>query len=245
MSPTPPVTPSPTRPATRPVTRPAAVALRDDAGVLHVVLGHRSRLGVALLQRLGAEAKQELTPDDVPVLGDAAEVRVYVCALGPSHPVAAAADDEERYERELDLVRRVVRAAVAAQVPVHALHVSSVIALAPSGDRLHYGGWKQRVERELRAVLSTEGATHELAVVHPGRLVHDHDRGRPQQRLHTRYRDLADVCAEAVRDDGSCRVIGPDARLWLLARGRVRQALSSPGRRRPTTPHSTMQHGER
>lgn len=238
MSPTPPVTPlSPTRP----VTTSPAVVVRDDARVLHVVLGHRSRLGIALLERLGGHDPRQLAVADEPGLEDAVEVRIYVCALGPSHPVAAAADDEERYQRELDLVRRVVRSAVAAQVPVRALHVSSVIALAPSGDRLHYGGWKQRVEGELRAVLAAEGATHELAVVHPGRLVHDHDRGRPRQRLHTRYRDLADVCADAVVDDGSRRVIGPDARLWLLARRRVRQAFSSPGRRRP----SPQQHGER
>ncbi|GAA4672638.1 hypothetical protein [Nocardioides nanhaiensis] len=238
MSPTPPVTPlSPTRP----LTRSAALTLRDDAGVLHVVLGHRSRLGVALLSRVGGDDRRELAAVDVPGIEDAAEVRVYVCALGPSHPVAAADDDEERYERELSLVRRVVRGAVAARTPVRVVHVSSVIALAPSGDRLHYGGWKQRVERDLRAVLSAEGATHDLAVVHPGRLVHDHDRGRPQQRLHTRYRDLADVLTAAVRDDGSRHVIGLDARLWLLARGRVRQALATPGRRRPTQ----QQHGER
>lgn len=238
MSPTPPVTP---HYLPQPVTRTTALSVRDDAGVLHVVLGHRSRLGVALLERLGGLAADELTSDATIEVAGASEVCVYVCALGPSHPVAAADDDEERYERELRLVRRTVRAAVEARVPAHVVHVSSVIALAPSGDRLHYGGWKQRVERDLRAVLSSEGAMHDLAVVHPGRLVHDHDRGRPQQRLHTRYRDLADVLVAAVRDDGSRHVIGLDARLWLLARRRVRLALAAPGRRRPTQ----QQHGER
>lgn len=225
-------------------TRSAALAVRDDDGVLHVVLGHRSRLGVALLERLGAGVGHEVAAGDVdvPYLARATELRVYVCALGPSHPVAAAADDVERYERELDLVRRVVRAAVSAQVPAHVVHVSSVIALAPSGDRLHYGGWKQRVERDLRAVLSSEGATQGLAVVHPGRLVHHHDRGRPQQRLHTRYSDLAHVLEATVRDDGLRLVIGLDARLWLLARRQVRLALATPGRR--SVPQS-QQQGER
>lgn len=210
---------------------------RVGVSCAHVVLGPKTRLGRSLISRAAArgEAVYAVARDerDVaalsgsgatvvrgPLPGDVAadSLVVYVCALGPVHPgPAEAALDAERVVRDLALVQQVLDSAPGASARV--VLVSTVIALAPGDDRRYYGGWKCLVEEELRELLARRSTPAELSVLYPGRLMGDDERRRPWHRLHTTYTRLSDIVEQAGRRPASSRVVGLDARAWLVARG--------------------------
>ncbi|MCW2790497.1 MAG: hypothetical protein JWP56_2800 [Aeromicrobium sp.] len=205
--------------------------------VVTIVVGPRTRLGRALVSAAvergepvvavarhaedaaalaGSGAEIVLASDHVEPHGR--RVRVLVCALGPVHPTDPGtpvdpAADTSAVERDLAIVDRLLAAAPTATVVL----VSTVIALAPGPDRRYYGGWKNVVERAVRELAHRHRA--EVAVLYPGRLVADVSVTRPWHRLYTRYTRLARRVEEAAAAAPRSRVVGLDARLWLLVRG--------------------------
>jgi hypothetical protein len=202
-----------------------------------VVVGPLTRVGRALADRRDgdvvavarhdADTRALVGQDVVDVSGDgleerlagAASVDVAVCALGPLHPGPLTLDaDTAGIDRDLALVRRVLQ--VAGDRPVRVALVSSVVALAPTADRRYYGGAKALVEQALLAVVAQHSRAR-LDVLYPGRLLHAAERTRPWHRLHAPYARVAARVEQALADDrprGLRRVVGLDARVWLLLR---------------------------
>ncbi len=223
-----------------------------------VLVGPRTRLGRRLAERhtgpvlsvsRGAADDADLTGPTVPADGTglaaalqgAAAVEVALCAVGPIHPGPVDLDaDAAAVRRDVALVEAVLRAADGR--PVRLVLVSSVVALAPGPDRRHYGGTKAQVEQAVVSLVAQHpGAT--LDVLYPGRIVDADERTRPWHRLHA---DVARVAAHVERAlrAGSARrrVVGLDARLWLVTRalslvvsgaraGRVDPVLELPTKR--------------
>lgn len=244
----------------------------SEQSCARVVVGPKTRLGQALVARATArgldvyavarddrdlaalrDSDATVLPAGGPdggLLGEAApdSLRIFVCALGPVHPEAPqAAVDSDHVVRDLGLIRRVLDSAPDATA--HVVLVSTVIALAPGEDRRYYGGWKGLVEQELRELLAQRSAPADLSVLYPGRLMDDHERRRPWHRAHTSYTRLADIVERAAQRPGTSRVVGLDARAWLLARGAsltLRSFSGSPGvhRRREEGPPQLVQGRE-
>ncbi|MCW2768989.1 MAG: hypothetical protein JWR27_422 [Aeromicrobium sp.] len=211
--------------------------------VVTIVVGPRTRLGHALVtaavqrgESVIAVARHEA--DAIALTGSGAEivlaadhvephgrpVRILVCALGPVHPTDPGTPvdpiaDTSAVDRDLAIVDRLLAAAPTAAVVL----VSTVIALAPGPDRRYYGGWKNVVERALREVAARHRA--EVSVLYPGRLVADVSVTRPWHRLYTRYTRLVRLVESAAAAPRS-RVVGLDARMWLVLRG-ISVALGS------------------
>lgn len=145
------------------------------------------------------------------------EVAIVCCGFGVIHPeTVCVAEHWQRHERDLNTLRRVVR--LYQQVPVHAIFVSSVVALGPPRRRAYYGGWKSLSEGAIGALL--RGCPHaRFSVFFPGRLVDKRSLGQLDSLLATRYEHLAKIILEVIRDGRARnRLVGMDARLWLLAR---------------------------
>lgn len=233
-----------------------------------VVLGPKTRLGQALIARAAAEGHDVIAiarddrdlaalsgsaatvvtaADAAALLGGVDTLHLHVCALGPVHPTAPEAADSANAARDLDLVRQLLDAAPTAAV--HAVLVSTVIALAPGDDRRYYGGWKCLVEQQLRELLADRPAAAELSVAYPGRLMAHSERRRPWHRAHTTYPRLAELVEELGRRPGVSRVVGLDARAWLVARGAslvIRSLSGSRGvlrRREAGPPHAGREAG--
>ena len=109
--------------------------------------------------------------------------------------------------------------------------VSSVVALAPKRDRGHYAGWKNLVESRVREIAAERGAT--VSVLYPGRLVAQGPQKRWRDFVHTAYPKLAGVVETSSNPHPADRIVGLDARLWLLTRGAVLASgtLARSGRR--------------
>jgi hypothetical protein len=206
-----------------------------------VVFGPKTRLGQTLISRAAARGVDTYAVarddrdvaalgdisatvvtaqgDQVSLLADAApaSLRLFVCALGPVHPEAPQASDADNVVSDLGLIQRVLDSAPGAEA--HVVLVSTVIALAPGDDRRYYGGWKNLVEEELRELLAQRTAPAQLSVLYPGRLMSEDERRRPWHRMHTSYTRLADIAEQAGQRPATSRVVGLDARAWLLARG--------------------------
>ncbi len=115
--------------------------------------------------------------------------------------------------------------------------MSSVVALAPTPDRRYYGGAKSLVEQLLLELVAAHPHAR-LDVLYPGRLLAAGEGTRPWHRLHARFDRVAAHVERALRSSqplGRRRVVGLDARLWLLVRSLslVVQAVR-PGRVDPT-----------
>lgn len=236
---------------------------QPTTGPISVVIGPRTRLGAALVERLApsgrvvavsrgehdtaaladaAAAGAEVAAVDVPLqLGSDATVHVYVCALGPVHPTDDTAPDltaeTAAADRDLAFLDSVLRSSAA---DVRVVLVSSVIALAPGADRRYYGGWKALVEQQLRTLVAELRPTAELSVLYPGRLVAGSR--SLTQRLSTDYQRLAAVAERAVRRGPVSRVVGLDARLWVARRllsltwTTLTSGVSRPSSPRPDAP---------
>ncbi len=210
---------------------------RQGVASAHVVLGPKTRLGQTLISRAAArgDAVYAVARDDQ----DTAALRgcgaavvdgslprdiaadslvIYVCALGPVHPGPAEPSvDAANVVRDLALIQKVLDSAPGA--PARVVLVSTVIALAPGDDRRYYGGWKCLVEEELREMLAQRSTPAELSVLYPGRLLSEDERRRPWHRMHTTYTRLSDIAEQGGQRPAFSRVVGMDARVWLVARG--------------------------
>lgn len=206
-----------------PKTRLAAEVLaRLDGTGEAVVLVARDPADVAVLEpavRPGVTVV-DASADDVgaavtlaPREPEGATVRLVVAALGPVHPGPPDHEaDAAAVRRDLGVVEQVL----GCELPVHVVLVSTVIALAPGADRRYYGGWKALVEQQLGHLVAQHPGCA-LSVLHPGRLVAAADRG-PAQRVHTTYERLAALVLRADPARPRGRVVGADARIWLLVR---------------------------
>ena len=214
-----------------------AVATERATEVANVVLGPKTRLGAALLETVGPGKAYAIARDEEdhaslascgatvvgvessrPLLGDTQPnaVRIHVCALGPVHPESAQPGlDAADVERDLSVVARLLDEA--AGHDVHVVLVSSVLALAPTADRTYYAGWKNVVEEELAAMVAEHPAAR-LSVLYPGRLMAAGERSRPWHRMHITFERLAARMAQVGDGPGRSRLVGLDARAWLLAR---------------------------
>lgn len=214
----------------------SAVATERATAVATVVLGPKTRLGAALLATatvntyavarddqdqaalascgatvIGAEASGPLLGGTQPTA-----LRIHVCALGPVHPeTAQPGADAANVDRDLTVVARLLDEAAGRDV--HVVLVSSVLALAPAADRTYYAGWKNVVEEELVALVA-EHSSARLSVLYPGRLMTAEERRRPWHRMHTTFERLAARMSQAGDGPGRSRLVGLDARAWLLAR---------------------------
>lgn len=236
-------------------TAPTAGSGTMDQTSISVVVGPKTRLGQTIISRASARGESVYavardgrddaalaesgatviaagTAASESLLGDVAPsvLRLFVCALGPVHPIDPEPDsDSAHVARDLALIQRVLDSAPAAQAQV--VLVSSVIALAPGDDRRYYGGWKNLVEEELRLLLAGRRAGADLSVLYPGRLLDVQERTRPWHRAHTTYSRLADIAEQAGHRPPASRVVGLDARAWLLARSASLSVRSISGSR--------------
>jgi hypothetical protein len=221
------------------VRQVSAVATERATDIATVVIGPKTRLGGALRaaspasdRPVYAVARDERDRDELsasgasvvsagstgPLLGDVRPhaVRIHVCALGPVHPeTAQPAQDASLVARDLALVERLLDEAAGREV--HVVLVSSVLALAPGADRAYYAGWKNVVEGELADLVDQHPAAR-LSVLYPGRLLAAEDRRRPWHRTHTTFERLAVLMNQVGEGPGRSRIVGLDARAWLLAR---------------------------
>lgn len=220
-----------------------------------VVFGPRTRLGHALLARprhpgehrvvlarhdgdsaaltsydaevLSTEADKAQVQDAIPAGGP---LLVQVCALGPLHPgVADQARDSANVARDLGALGRVLEAAGGR--PTRVVLVSTVLALAPQVDRGYYGGWRGIVEQELRQLVSDRSPGAGVSVLYPGRLTGTRDPVHPSSLSYTSYRKLAELADRAAASTPQSRVVGLDARIWLLSRSASLGLSSLVGRR--------------
>lgn len=156
------------------------------------------------------------------------DLRVVVAALGPVQRESAGVSlrldaDLAGVQRDLALVEEVLAAAV----PTHLVHVSSVLALAPGDGRRYYGGWKALLEQALAERVQAH-PTALMSVLYPGRL---HGTARPPwpwHRLRTTYPRLARIVLDLDPARPVARTVGVDARFWLGVRS-VSFALASLG----------------
>ncbi|KQP26333.1 MULTISPECIES: hypothetical protein [unclassified Aeromicrobium] len=201
-----------------PLTRTGReLADRHGGPVLSV---SRGATDAAALRAAGADVVDVAGDELATLLRDVESVDVAVCALGPVHPGPVdLVGDTAATERDLAFLRRVLDAA--AGRPVRLVLVSSVVALAPTPDRRYYGGFKSLVEQALVALVAEHPAAR-LDVLYPGRLVAAGERTRPWHRLHAGFSGLAVRVERCLQDRaaraGRRRVVGLDARLWLLVR---------------------------
>jgi nucleoside-diphosphate-sugar epimerase len=192
----------------------------------------------ATLASAGADVVDVTGRDLEDRLRGAESVEVAVCALGPVHPGPSdLAADTAGMQRDLAFLERLLH--VAADRPVRLVLLSSVVALAPTADRRYYGGFKSLAEQSLLSLLADRPQAR-LDVLYPGRLVAPADRTRPWHRLHAGFSRLAahlERClGDRGRGAGRRRVVGLDARLWLLVRSLSLVVSGSlPGRIDPST----------
>lgn len=174
-----------------------------------VVAVARDERDAAELESSGAQVVIASAAGDVP-----APSVIYVCALGPVHTTDAVdhVATSAAVERDLAAIEKFLVASPKPRVVL----VSTVIAVAPGADRRFYGGWKCLVEQELLDRVVAHGG--EMSVVYPGRLMADADVRRPWHRLHTRYFRLAQIVVKSGAGSPTSRVVGLDARMWLMKR---------------------------
>lgn len=194
-----------------------------------VVVGPRTRLGAEVIRLALAEGEEVVAvarhERDEQALADSpatvvrlyrldalprGPVRLHLCALGP----VQSGDRVETADVERDLAA--VETVLDRATQTHVTLVSSVLALAPKADRRHYAGWKCLVEDRVREAAVRRGAS--LAVFYPGRLVSGQERV-PKNLVNTRYPRLGSLVVHSSQLESQSRVVGLDARLWLLARG--------------------------
>lgn len=225
-----------------------AMATERATTAATVVLGPKTRLGAALLAGSGSGSTYAVARDDQDratlassgatvvgdgqgrLLGDARpeRLRIHVCALGPVHPETAHPDDASYVARDLDLVARLLGEAEGREA--HVVLVSSILALTPASDRTYYAGWKNVVEGELASLVEGHPGAR-LSVLYPGRLMAAAERRKPWHRTHTTFERLATIMDDVSEGPGRSRIVGLDARLWLLARSASLVATTLSGSR--------------
>jgi hypothetical protein len=142
-------------------------------------------------------------------------VAIVCCAFGVIHPGAPhLSNDLDRARADAEAVDAIARRY--AGLPLHVVFVSSVLALSPRPGREYYTGWKNVGEALVRQAAET-GAHAYVSVFYPGRLTEG--RGPGLSLLYTGYSQLAAAIVDAVsRKRSGNRIVGLDARLWLVRR---------------------------
>jgi hypothetical protein len=231
---------------------------------LTVLIGPKTRLGAELISQLTGEPVLAVARDAtdaavvaaLPGLGPSAvvdgstpglsqrvqesatasgstSVRLVLAALGPVHPEQPnTAYDAAGVTRDLGFVEEVL----ASGLPVQAVLISTILALAPGEDRRYYGGWKALIEQQLQQLVddrNAAGGRCSLTVFYPGRLLDQKLRTR-QLRVHSSYARLARAALATSPDQSTGRLIGMDTRIWLWVRS-ISFALRS---LRPTSTRS-------
>ncbi len=202
---------------------------------IQVVLGPRTRVGSALLARLKGHGALAVARHDrdVAALGDVESARVvlaaeaaeaiagstdlvlHVCALGPVHPESPRPDDTERFEAQLATIDGLVAATTGT---VRIVLVSSVIALAPTGERRLYGGWKNLAEEHVDLLALRHGPRVTVSVVYPGRIIERSQRQGLSDRLSSTFDRVARrLLSEAARKPRRA-IVGLDAKIWTALR---------------------------
>lgn len=149
-------------------------------------------------------------------IGPNQEVCIIICALGLVHPAPPDLEiDMERFRRDLSHMRDLFREAGAS---VHAVLVSSVVALVPPRDRAYYATHKNLAE-SATALLLRSLPSARLSVIYPGHLVEKRTWATVEGLLASPYSSLAKELVTIARCGKQVmRIYGIDARLWLLAR---------------------------
>jgi len=139
-------------------------------------------------------------------------VVMFCCALGPVNTKCR----NESYrittvlEREISGISQILSARQ--HNPLCLIFVSSILAWSSTPNRFLYSGAKRLGESALRDMaLAHSGCS--FSVVYPGRLVEDRQWA---SLLSTRYSDLATLMLRIADHGPQARIIGWDARLFLL-----------------------------
>ena len=145
-------------------------------------------------------------------------VTVVCCAIGLAHPARPRFPEDHRsLELECEALRQIVLACRDSDLRM--LLVSSVIAMAPPRRRAYYGGQRSVAEGISAALLRTHPRAG-LSVIFAGRLAES--RSGPLSLWSTSYADLARIMAvDLERGRPVDRIVGLDARLWLLKRSAI------------------------
>ncbi|MDO9316075.1 MAG: hypothetical protein Q7T97_16185 [Burkholderiaceae bacterium] len=141
---------------------------------------------------------------------------IVVCALGLAHP---AQPDIDRHMERLAWDSRLLSTLVSnSRDRIHVILVSTVIALVPPRDRAYYAAFKNLAEAVVAASLR-DSVGSRMSVLYPGRLVERCGFSRIADLFATPYGSLARrLVAIASADKPVARVVGLDARLWVLAK---------------------------
>jgi len=218
----------------------ALIASAPSAGATYAVA--RGEVDLATLDRSAATVVDGSAPTPLLDGVEAEAVRLHVCALGPVHTWTLDPDNDAAHvERDLDVVARLLDEA--GDRPTHVVHVSSILALAPGADRTYYGGWKNLVEGRL-AMLVDAHPRAELTVLYPGRLMAASERRRPWHLSHTTYDRLARLMHDVSAGPARSRIVGLDARAWLLARSLSLTATTLSGTRGSRRRHGGVDTAE-
>lgn len=200
---------------------------------LVITLGARTRLGRAFLAQTPAHqhillarhpvdaaalraefptAQIQLSSDPFPQPYSA--VTIVACALGLIHPKNSSWQEErDAADRDLAAIAAILAAYPSARV--HVIYISSILALTPRRTAW-YSGWKNVIDGAL-IHLTSGHASALLSVLYPGQL---REKKSLATFLFTTFDALAtEIVALIPAPAPHRRIVGRDARLYLLVRG--------------------------
>jgi len=162
---------------------------------------------------------REHYPDDAIVADlptSSGHIAIVMCALGLVHP---ASPDPERHLGAFIAECRYLSELVSAyDGNIHFVLVSTVIALLPPRERAYYAAFKNLAEATAAATSRTHPGSL-FSVLYPGHLVDKRGGHGMSSRLATPYASLVLQLLKTIRSRKQiARVVGVDARLWLVAR---------------------------
>jgi hypothetical protein len=144
------------------------------------------------------------------------EIAVVVCAFGLVHPTSP--DAELHLGAFAAECRFLSKLADGHHGQIHIILVSTVIALLPTRERAYYAAFKNLAEA-MAAAASRRCAGALFSVLYPGHLVDKRGGRGLSSRLATPYVSLALLLLKTINSKRQiARVVGVDARLWVIAR---------------------------
>jgi len=146
----------------------------------------------------------------------AREVAVVVCALGLVHPASPDAHAHlGKFAAECETLSEL---AAGYRGQLHLILVSTVIALLPGRERAYYAGFKNLAEA-MAAAACRRCPGSLLSVLYPGHLVEKRGGRGLASLLATPYDRLTLLLVKVIGSkQPTARVVGADARLWVVAR---------------------------
>ncbi len=141
-------------------------------------------------------------------------VVIFCCAIGPLHPreVSKPLQDLDAIGRELSGIIEIYSSLPA--VDTHFVLVSSILAISSGPRRFYYSGWKRAIEATIGELIANRPGGR-FSVIYPGRLVAVKSFSNP---FATTYADCAHVLRSIGLGPTRKRILGVDARLYLMAR---------------------------